>query len=104
MMMNGMFFMFFWMFFGALVFIALLAAVIWLVLRAVRSQSPPVMPPWQSPVPPPYAQEPPASQLYVPPSSPETEMASQGERIYPPSEHPSPSYPHDQEHREEYPS
>lgn len=47
MMMGGMALMFFWMALGALLFLVLIAAVIWLVVGASHSQSRYSGPPWQ---------------------------------------------------------
>lgn len=47
-MMGGMFFMSIWMVLGAILFIALLVVVIWLLVRWLNTQHPPAAPPqWQ---------------------------------------------------------
>jgi len=83
MMMGGMAWMFFW----TLLFIALIAALTWLLVRAFRSQRIP-MPP--SPL---LRQNQPLYQQgYSPPAS-ESEIYEEGGRTYPYSEQPSATYP-----------
>ncbi|GHO82563.1 hypothetical protein [Dictyobacter formicarum] len=85
-MCSGMMFgMFFWWIFGPLLFLALIAAVIWLLVRAFRAPRQP-SPPWPQEAPQPYQRSAPV------PGTAET--YEEGGRAYPYPEQPSPQYPH----------
>jgi predicted lipid-binding transport protein (Tim44 family) len=94
MMMGGMAWMFFW----TLLFIAVIVAVIWLVVRALRPQRIPMTtPPGQSQGPSPYQQ---GYQSTVP----EPETYQEGGQTYPYPEQPFATYPHTpQEQQEQQP-
>ena len=101
MMMGGMAWMFFWMFFGTLLFIAVIGVVIWWLMRALRPQRTPMtLPPRQPQGPPPYQQ---GYQSTVP----EPETYQEGGQTYPYPEPPSATYPHSphapQEQQEQQP-
>ena len=88
--------MFFWMVLGTLLLLALLVAVIWLLMRAFRSQKTPSEPPWQPQGPQPYQQ---GSHSTVP----ESETYHEGGQTYPYPEQPSAIYPQRSFHQEQRP-
>lgn len=98
MMMGGMFFMMIWMVLGGLLFIALLAVLIWFLVRWLNTQhTPNALPSRQQEYSQGYRQD------YQSPSSPPLETSPQeGERVYHGS---SPSYdqPQVQYPQEQYP-
>src|SRR6266700_3895535 len=98
MMMGGMAWMFFWMFFGTLLFIAVIVAVVWLLVRALRSPRMPMTPP-----PRPQQESPPYQQGYQS-TVPEPETYQEGGQTYPYPEPPSATYPRiPQEQQEQQP-
>lgn len=92
MMMDGMMMpMFFWMILGTLLFLAVIVAVIWLLVRALRPQRMPTTQPWQQQNP-----SPPYQQGYSSPGS-GSETYQEGGRTHPYSEQPSATYPQEQQ-------
>lgn len=86
MMMGGMMmWMLLLMVFGALLFLALIAAVIWLLVRAFRSPRQPTMQ---------QRQTQPQYERGYSSSAPGFEAYEEGGRTYPYSEQPSARYPH----------
>jgi hypothetical protein len=84
MMMGGMMaWMWFWMVFGTLLFIALIVVVIWLLVRAFRSQRMPTTPPSYQ-------------RGSLPPVS-GAETYEEGGRAYSYPEQPSTTYPQEQQ-------